>query len=247
MKHHKPNHAQIPAALIRTGVGAPSCTRLSAAARSHVPDSSGPMETSEHLKPTASRRSALLGLHALMLLALLSTLNSQLSAASALGTGFTYQGRLASGTNNVTGLFDFQFTLYDAASGGTQIGSTITGTALPVTNGYFSVVLDFGNQFGGNALWLNVSVKTNLAGSYTTLAPRQALTASPYALYSPYSGTASLANSVAAGSITSASLAAGAVTSTSLAAGAVTASQLAAGAAASNLVASGQSAVPGGA
>ena len=161
-------------------------------------------------------------IRALALLAFLSTLNfnHQLSA-SALGTGFTYQGRLASGTNAATGLFDMRFALYDALSGGTQQGSTLTTNAVPVTNGYFAVTLDFGNWFAGSALWLDIGVKTNLAGSWTPLTPRQQLTPGPYALYSPNAGTATLANSVAAGSITSAALAPGAVTGPALAPGAV--------------------------
>ena len=146
-------------------------------------------------------------------LALLGLSMGIVSAAS-LGTAFTYQGRLASGTNAATGLFDFTFALYDAASGGAQQGSTLIGTALPVTNGYLAVTLDFGNQFGGSALWLDMAVKTNGAAGYTPLTPRQPLTAGPYALYSPYAGSAAVAttaNGVAAGSITSAALAPGAV------------------------------------
>ena len=102
--------------------------------------------------------------------------------AAPMGTAFTYQGRLVSGGSAATGLYDFDFALYDAASNGTQQGSTLTTNAVPVTNGYFIVVLDFGSAFDGNARWLDISVKTNGAGSYNPLTPRQPLTPTPYAV-----------------------------------------------------------------
>jgi hypothetical protein len=123
----------------------------------------------------------LLGLALASAPAWLSTLNPQLAAAP-LGTAFTYQGRLASGTGAATGLFDFSFSLYDAPSGPTQLGATLTNNAVPVTDGYFTVELDFGSAFDGNPRWLDISVKTNGADSSTPLAPRQALKPAPYAL-----------------------------------------------------------------
>jgi hypothetical protein len=42
-----------------------------------------------------------------------------------LNTAFTYQGELAGGGVPVTGAYDVRFRLFDAASGGTQIGSTL--------------------------------------------------------------------------------------------------------------------------
>ncbi|MCL6647478.1 MAG: hypothetical protein K6U89_03995, partial [Chloroflexi bacterium] len=41
-----------------------------------------------------------------------------------LGTAFTYQGQLTRGGNPVTGQCDFTFQLFDAASGGSQVGNT---------------------------------------------------------------------------------------------------------------------------
>jgi len=106
-------------------------------------------------------------------------------ATGALGTTFTYQGRLSDGGNPANGVYDFQFKLYDAATGGTQVGSTVTKTNVSVTDGLFSVQLDFGAVFDGTALWLEVAVRPSGSGSYTTLSPRQALTAAPYALALP--------------------------------------------------------------
>jgi len=112
---------------------------------------------------------------------------------AALGTAFTYQGRLNKDGNPVSGTCDFQFSLWDALSGGTQIGSTITKYNVAVNNGFFTEQLDFGaSAFNGDARWLQIAVRCPAgSGSYTTLSPRQPLTAAPYALYSktaPWSG-----------------------------------------------------------
>ncbi len=105
------------------------------------------------------------------------------SVQAALGTAFTYQGQLKSGGNPVNGNCDFQFSLWDAASGGAQVGATQTKTSVAVSNGLFTVQLDFGSVFTGDARWLAVAVRCPAgSGTYTTLSPRQALTAAPYAL-----------------------------------------------------------------
>ena len=48
-------------------------------------------------------------------------------------TAFSYQGRLNRGTGAATGLYDFQFGLFTADSGGTQQGVTVAADAVPVT------------------------------------------------------------------------------------------------------------------
>src|SRR5438046_751193 len=64
------------------------------------------------------------------------------------GTTFTYQGRLQDGGSNANGNYDFQFTLWDALSGGTQQPQptpiTVIRTSVTVANGIFTVQLDFG-------------------------------------------------------------------------------------------------------
>lgn len=61
-----------------------------------------------------------------------------------LGTASTYQGQLKKDGNPVNGNCDFQFGLWDAISGGTQIGSQ-TKTNVSVSNGLFTIPdLDFG-------------------------------------------------------------------------------------------------------
>jgi len=116
-----------------------------------------------------------------------------LAPQAALGSAFTYQGKLSDGGNPANGLYDFVFTLYAAESGGTPLGSPITFDDQTVTNGLFTIVLDFGpGVFNGEARWLKVGVRPGTSSDpYTTLSPRKALTAAPYALFSkaaPWSG-----------------------------------------------------------
>ena len=110
------------------------------------------------------------------------TSGSQTSPDAAAGSAFTYQGRLTSGGNAANGNYDLNFSLWDAASGGTQVGSTFSVANQAVTNGLFTVQLDFGvDAFQGSARWLQMAVRQTGGGSFTTLAPRQPLTAAPYA------------------------------------------------------------------
>ena len=113
----------------------------------------------------------------------LCTLPPALSTAEAQGTAFTYQGRLNTNAAPANGLFDFEFSLYtNAAGSGSKIGSTVTNTAVGVTNGLFITILNFGGAFTGNATWLAISVRSNGVGSYTPLTPLQELTPTPYAI-----------------------------------------------------------------
>jgi hypothetical protein len=137
--------------------------------------------------------------------ALLSTINSQLSTASGQGNAFTYQGRLNLAGAPTSGSYDLTFALFDSGSGGTQAGGILTNAATGVSNGLFTVILDFGNQFSGAARWMEIGVRTNGVGAFATLSPRQILTSTPYAIQAANASTASVAtsaNSVAAASIT---------------------------------------------
>jgi hypothetical protein len=108
------------------------------------------------------------------------------------GTAFTYQGRLTDGGVPANGAYDLTFTLYDDPNAGTQVGGTVTKVDVSVNDGWFTVTLDFGNVFNGTALYLEIGVRPGSdTGAYTTLTPRQPLTAAPYAAYalrSPWSG-----------------------------------------------------------
>jgi hypothetical protein len=109
------------------------------------------------------------------------------------GTAFTYQGRLKDSGFPANNTYDFLFTLYDALSGGSQVGQIVTINDLQVNDGYFTAWLDFGGSvFDGQKRWLEVSVRSGESnGGYTALSPRQELSAAPYASYAraaPWSG-----------------------------------------------------------
>jgi hypothetical protein len=109
------------------------------------------------------------------------------SARVALGqtSSFSYQGRLTDGGTAATGNYDFQFGLWDSASGGAQIGPTLTLSSVAVSNGVFSVSLDFGaSSFNGASRFLEISARPISGGAFTLLSPRQPVTAIPYAIRS---------------------------------------------------------------
>lgn len=104
---------------------------------------------------------------------------SQVSAS----TAFTYQGQLKNASGVVTSTCQMQFSLYDAATDGSQVGTTVSKTDLSVVNGLFTTQLDFGSSaFDGNARWLEIAVQCGSDSAMTTLS-RQALTSVPYAIH----------------------------------------------------------------
>lgn len=96
-------------------------------------------------------------------------------------SSFTYQGRLNEGANPANGSYDLRFAIYDAASSGAQQGAALTNSATAVSNGLFSVMLDFGNQFPGANRWLEIALRTN-AGGFLPLTPRQLIGSAPYSV-----------------------------------------------------------------
>jgi hypothetical protein len=98
-----------------------------------------------------------------------------------IGQGFTYQGRLADAGAPANGSYDFEFALFDALTGGDQVGTMISRANVVVSDGLFSAVLDFGNPFWTQQLYLEVRVRAAGGTSYTTLSPRQALSPAPVA------------------------------------------------------------------
>ncbi len=97
---------------------------------------------------------------------------------------FTYQGQLTDNNSLPTNTYDFEFLLFNAASAGVQVGSTLTKQDVPVTDGIFQVELDFNIFFDDSDYWLEVHVRPgNSTGPYTTLSPRQSLTFAPKAIF----------------------------------------------------------------
>src|SRR5205823_3014729 len=116
-------------------------------------------------------------------------------------TAFTYQGRLSSGTNTANGLYDLTFSLFAVSSGGSAIGVPLTNSAGAISNGLFTVTLDFGANFPGADRWLEIGVRTNGNVAFTTLSPRQKISPTPYALYSLNASVSATANNIAAGAV----------------------------------------------
>lgn len=110
-------------------------------------------------------------------------------ATVAIGTGITYQGRLLDAGSPANGLYDLRFVAYDAEVGGTQFGALVTKEDVPVANGLFTTLLDFGPEtFKADQRWVEMAVKPGTGGSFTVLSPRQIVGAVPYALYAKEAG-----------------------------------------------------------
>lgn len=98
------------------------------------------------------------------------------------GTSFTYQGRMNDNNVQPTRTYLFEFKLFDAATGGNQVGATQSDVTANVVSGVFTVELDFGAVFtSGTNRYLEISVKRDAADSYTILSPRQRITSAVYA------------------------------------------------------------------
>ena len=99
-------------------------------------------------------------------------------------TAFTYQGRLTVGGQPATGLYDFRFLLANWEVTVGAVGQPILLEEIPVTNGVFTVALDFGwGAFDGTARWLEIAVRSGTnTGLHTVLSPRQLVTSVPYAM-----------------------------------------------------------------
>jgi hypothetical protein len=136
-----------------------------------------------------------------MLLAL-ATFNLQPSTARAQGTAFTYQGQLNSGTNPANGIYDLRLLIYDSSTGGNVLAGPVTNTAVAVTNGLFTTIMDFGaGVFTGSSNWLHIGVRTNGGGSFTPLSPRQELTPTPYAVFAEGASAGGLSGTIPAASL----------------------------------------------
>jgi len=142
------------------------------------------------------------GAEVVVLIVLLFVL-SIYSTARAQSTSFTYQGLLADGGTPTNGNYDLQFSLWNSLSGGGQVGSTQNLNTVAVSNGVFTINLDFGaGAFPGASRFLEIAVRPAGVGSFTTLTPRQPITSTPYAVRSLNAATA---DSVPASGVTAGS------------------------------------------
>jgi hypothetical protein len=158
--------------------------------------------------------------------------------ASGQATAFNYQGRLADNGSPATGIYDLQFAIYDLAAGGDPVATSQTHSAVAVGGGLFTVTLDFGANFSGGERWLEIAARTNGGGAFTTLTPRQKITAAPYAI-TAREVTGSVAAEQLTGTIQSARIGAGSIHSNHIALGSIHSNLLAVGAIHSNHIALG--------
>ena len=129
--------------------------------------------------------------------------------AAAQGTAFTYQGQLMESGDAANGAYDLRFYLYNASSNGSIVAGPLTNSATAVSNGLFTVTLDFGDVFEGTNFWLHIGVRTNGTANFTALDPRQQLTPTPYAIFANTSSNlaGNLPASQLSGTVSSANLA----------------------------------------
>jgi hypothetical protein len=114
-----------------------------------------------------------------------------LAQAATLGAGFSYQGRLTDGGAPANGDFDLRFVLYDDVTVGSVVAGPVTNLALNVSSGLLTTTVDFGaSAFTNQARWIEIAVRVSGGGPFVPLAPRQALSSSPNALYALTAGTA---------------------------------------------------------
>jgi hypothetical protein len=97
---------------------------------------------------------------------------------------FTYQGRVSENGAPASGLYDFEITIWDDETAGTQISSTQLFPNQYVQDGIFTLHVMPGaamsEVFDGGRRWIQVRVRPSGTTTYTAL-PRQPVTAVPYA------------------------------------------------------------------
>ena len=163
-------------------------------------------------------------------------------------TAFTYQGKLNDNGSPANGIYDLRFAVYDAVTNGLSQG-VVTNAPTTVSNGLFTVQLDFGSGvFNGAARWLEIGVRTNGdVGVYSSLSPRRQVTSAPYAIQASNAVAALTAsNAITAnsagqltGTLSASNISNGLIASNMLATGAVGSNQLAAGAVINSVLANG--------
>ncbi|PYT01972.1 MAG: hypothetical protein DMF63_03820 [Acidobacteria bacterium] len=104
------------------------------------------------------------------------------TAGTVTGQSFTYQGKLTVNGTPTNGPYDFHFRLFDVETGGPQLGSTAALNDVTVTNGIFTVELEFGpGAITPGQKWIEMEVRPGAStGAYNLLNPRQKITPAPY-------------------------------------------------------------------
>ena len=129
---------------------------------------------------------------------------------------FTYQGKLEQNGQPVNGVYDISGQVFDSAVGGSPVVFGYTFSNIPVTNGLFSVDMDFGAEAfaAGENRWLEIAVRdaSDPQAATVVLSPRVRIAPAPVAITAQtalHAGTADSADTAnTAGFATSATTAA---------------------------------------
>jgi len=171
-------------------------------------------------------------------------------AQTPLESDFTYQGQLAFQQQLVDGGYDFRVSIYDAVINGNQLGSTLDLPEVEVSQGIFTINLDFGDAaFTGQEVFLEIEVRAHDSGAaYDLLTPRQKISNTPYAIHAQFVGLDAVSsaeildgsvtnNDLADNSVIAAKIAPNAIGSSHIQSGAVGTAQIAIDAVTSNQIA----------
>ncbi|MGA2247748.1 MAG: hypothetical protein ABSH48_22410, partial [Verrucomicrobiota bacterium] len=113
-------------------------------------------------------------------------------------TVLSYQGQLVPGMPPIWSPsgYDMTFTLFNTNNGGTAIAGPVTNPAVAINtnSGLFTAFPDFGSKVDNSqSYWMEIGVRTNGSGAFTTLSPRQSITPAPQAYYASSAGVAAMA------------------------------------------------------
>lgn len=123
-----------------------------------------------------------------LLVAILAAGAALTPAAAQTASTFTYQGSLQSAGSPYTGTADYRFSLWDAPTGGSQIGPTAQADKVAVNAGLFTAGIDFGGAAHGPGRFLQIEVRTpawdggGIEPPFFTFPDRTPMTAAPYSL-----------------------------------------------------------------
>lgn len=129
--------------------------------------------------------------------ALIGSAGSALAQPFPLNGLWSYQGRLTDAGVPANGTYDIQIAVYDRPVGGGAISISFHNN-VNVTNGLFTipdVSTGFLGTFQGDRRWAEIQVRPGASGgAFTVLAPRQELTATPYAMWANRASVAGTVN-----------------------------------------------------
>jgi hypothetical protein len=95
---------------------------------------------------------------------------------------FVVQGQLRDNGSVANGLYDFEFELWDAVTGGNQVGITLAVDDLDVVAGVFTSEIDFGAVFNGNSFWVETRIRAGGSiGPFSPLPSRILIGSAPQA------------------------------------------------------------------